>query len=144
MSLVYIDIDQAIDIHGKTVEVSGGGTLQKIDTDRLESVLQHIQNDEYYPTFEEKITHLVFCSIQFHCFADGNKRIGIALGAKFLLNNGYLLIVSQFIKEMENISYHVAAGKIDKDFLLEIITAIINGEYDSNEDIKLRLIEAIG
>ena len=141
MSFRYIDIDQAIEIHNKTVEVSGGGLTQALNPGQLESVLQHIQNDEYYPTFEEKLNHLVFSSINFHCFADGNKRIGISLGVSFLINNGYLAIVSQFVSEMENISYHVAAGKIDKEFLLEIITAMINDEYQTSEDLKLRIIE---
>lgn len=141
MGLIYIDIDQAIEIHKKTIEISGGGIDQPIDLNKLESVLCHIRNDDYYPTFEEKLTHLVFSSINFHCFADGNKRIGISLGAKFLINNGYLAITSNFIREMENISYHVAAGKIDKAFLLEIISAIINDDYETNEVLKLRLIE---
>lgn len=144
MPLRYINIDQALEIHSKTVEVSGGGLTQPLDTGRLESVLHHIQNDTYYSTFEEKLNHLVFSSINFHCFADGNKRIGISLGASFLINNGYLAITSQFIREMENISYHVAAGKIDKEFLLEIITAIINDEYETNEDLKLRIIAMTG
>ena len=52
-----------------------------------------------------------------------------------------MAIVSQFTSEMENISYHVAAGKIDKEFLLEIITAMINDEYQTSEDLKLRIIE---
>jgi len=144
MGVIYIDIDQALEIHNKTVLVSGGGLTQPLDTGRLESVLQHIQNDDYYPTFEEKLNHLVFSSINFHCFADGNKRIGISLGANFLLINGYLAIASQFISEMENISYHVAAGRIDKDFLLEIVTAMINDEYEASEDLKLRIIEMTG
>ena len=73
-----------------TVKVSGGGADGVLDAGRLESVLQHIQNDVYYPTFEEKLTHLVFSANQFHCFQDGNKRISISLGAQFLLLNGYL------------------------------------------------------
>ena len=55
---IYIDIDQALRIHEKTVEVSGGGSLGRINIGLLESVLEHIQNDDYYPTFEEKLTHL--------------------------------------------------------------------------------------
>jgi len=43
---------------------------------------------------------------------------------------------------MENISYHLAAGKIDKDFLKEIITSIIN-ENDLTEEIKLELVNRI-
>lgn len=43
---------------------------------------------------------------------------------------------------MENISYHVAAGNIDKEFLKEIIIAVINDEMD-NESLKLKILEAI-
>ena len=84
----------------------------------------------------------MFAANKFHSFQDGNKRITIALGAQFLLYNGYVFIVSRFIQEMENISYHRAAGKIDKEFLIEIITSIIS-EPDYSEDLKLRLLNAI-
>lgn len=142
MSLVYLTLDQAIETHAKTVEVSGGGTLGHLDVERLGSCLEHIQNDDYYPTFEEKLTHIFFCANKFHCFQDGNKRIAISVGAQFLLINGYVFVVKRFIHEMENISYHVAAGRIDKDFLQEIITAVINDEMD-DESLKLRILLAI-
>ena len=58
MPLVYLTIAQAIEIHQKTVEVSGGGTLEQIEVGKLESVLEHIQNDDYYPTIEDKLTSL--------------------------------------------------------------------------------------
>ncbi len=60
MQLVYITIDQAIDSHSRTVEVSGGGAHELLDRGQLESVLEQIQNDNYYPTFLDKITHLFF------------------------------------------------------------------------------------
>jgi death-on-curing protein len=142
MSIVYINIDQAIETHRLTVQVSGGGLLSIIDAGKLESVLAHIQNDDYYPSFVDKLTHLVFSANKFHCFSDGNKRISISLGAQFLLLNGYVFIARRFIQEMENISYHVAAGKIDKDFLKEIITSIIY-EPDYPEDLKLKIYDAI-
>ncbi|MBP1673663.1 MAG: death-on-curing family protein [Bacteroidetes bacterium] len=142
MRLFYIDIDQAIEIHQKTIEVSGGGDEGILEIGKLESVLENIQNDVYYPEFVDKLTHLFFCSNKFHSFSDGNKRIAIALGAHFLLINGYVFIVSKFIREMENISYHVASGAIDKDLLFEVINSIIN-EPEINEEIKLKLFEAI-
>lgn len=142
MRLFYIDIEQAKEIHRKTVEVSGGGDDGILDTGKLESVLEHIQNDDYYPSFEDKLTHLFFCANKFHCFSDGNKRIAIALGAYFLLMNGYVFIVSRFIGEMENISYHVAAGAIDKDLLFEVICSVIN-EPEINEETKLKIVVAI-
>ena len=113
--VLYIDIEQAKSIHEKTVRVSGGGNLGIIDIGLLDSVLMHIQNDDYYPTFEDKLTHLVFAVNRNHCFSDGNKRLSISLGIQFLNLNGYLYCLGRFITEMENISYHLAAGLIEKD-----------------------------
>lgn len=139
MTLIYISIEQTVEIHKKTVEISGGGSVGQLDLGLLESALHHIQNDDYYPTFEDKLTHLVFCANKFHCFEDGNKRISISLGAQFLLLNGYLHCSETFLREMENISYHLAAGRIDKDFLKEIVSSIIN-EKKLSEEIKLELL----
>ena len=143
MPLIYITIDQAVEIHAKTVEVSGGGLHGMLDKGRLESVLEHIQNDSYYPSFLDKITHLFFCANKFHCFQDGNKRIAITLSAQFLLLNGYMYCASDFIRKMENISYHLAAGNIEKKLLHDLIDAVINENFDENEELKLRLLHAI-
>lgn len=120
---IYLTIEQAVEVHRKTVEFSGGGAMGQLDLGKLESVLTHIQNDDYYPSFAEKLTHLFFGACKFHCFEDGNKRIAISLCAQMLLLNGYLYCTSRFLREMENISYHVAAGNIDKELLGEIMQA---------------------
>jgi death-on-curing protein len=142
VTLIYLTLEQAIETHAKTVEISGGGALGHLDLGKLDSVLEHIQNDDYYPTFEEKLTHLFFCACKFHCFQDGNKRIAITLCAQMLLLNGYLYCVGSFLREFENISYHVAAGNIDKDLLLDAITAHLQGEFE-NEALKLKILNAI-
>lgn len=36
----------------------------------LASALEHIKNDDYYPTITDKITHLIFSCVKFHPFAD--------------------------------------------------------------------------
>ena len=141
--IIYITLAQAKIIHQKTIKYSGGGTTQELDTGKLDSVLQNIQNDDYYPTFVDKITHLFFCTCQFHCFADGNKRLAITLSAQFLLFNGYMATAKNFFTVMENISYQVAAGKIDKDLLHEIMSAVMNGTYDDDEELKLKIFNAI-
>jgi len=46
------------------------------------------------------------------------------------------------MQEMENITFHVAADRIDKQLLGEIINAIINGDED-NEELKLKILNAI-
>lgn len=142
MAIVYLTLEQAVEVHYKTVEISGGGAFGHLELGKLDSVLHHIQNDDYYPRFEDKLTHLFFSACKFHCFQDGNKRIAITLCAQMLLLNGYLYCAGNFIRGMENISYHVAAGNIDKALLLEVITAIIHGE-ENDEAIKLKILNAI-
>ena len=142
-SINYISIEEAKEIHRATVLNSGGGEYGVIDLGRLESVLEHIQNDDYYPSFIDKLEHLFFCSCKFHCFMDGNKRIAITLSAMFLLKNGYMSIANTFFKEMENISYHVAAGHINEELLRKILEAILNGTYDIDEGLRLEVYNAI-
>jgi len=43
---------------------------------------------------------------------------------------------------MENISYHVAAGSIDKELLHEIIFRLLSGS-EEDEEIKLKILNAI-
>lgn len=64
------------------------------------------------------------------------------MGAQFLLLNGYVFVAKRFIHEMENISYHVAAGKIDKDLLKEIICAVIEDDMGC-KGLKLKILMAI-
>lgn len=141
MPFVYLTADQAVEIHRKTISISGGGIVGVRDRASLESILTAIQDDGYYPNFEEKITHLFYSTCKHHCFVDGNKRMAIALSAQMLLMNGYLSSAQSFIPDMENISYHVASGRINKELLQKIISAHINSEF--SEQIKLEILHAI-
>lgn len=143
LPIVYInDVDEVVSLHLKTIEVSGGGSSGILNLNSLIAALEHIQNDDYYPTFEEKLTHLFFVANKSHCFQDGNKRIAITLGSIFLLKNGYINAAKEFLYRMEIISYHVAANNIDKSLLYEIITSILNDE-DFSEELKLKIAHAI-
>ena len=141
MNLNYFTSEYAIRIHDKIIEISGGRAGVK-DYGNIDSPLNHIQNDDYYPSFEEKLTHLVFSFNKFLAFNDGNKRTSIAMGAFFLDVNGLEGFVDKFIIEMENIAVTVADNTIDKDLLLEIITSIIN-EEDYSEGLKLKVIHVL-
>lgn len=118
MELIYADIKQAMHIHDKICKILGGSPGVKSKGD-LESVLHHISNDDYYPEFEDKLTHLVFAVNKGHCFNDGNKRSSIGLGAFFLLANGLDAFADKFIIEMENIAVAVADNIIEKELLRE-------------------------
>lgn len=141
--IVYITLEQAKQIHKKTILYSGGGTYEHFDLGRLDSVLQNIQNDDYYPGFVDKLTHLFYCTCEFHCFADGNKRLAISLSAQFLLLNGYMAVAKDFFSITENISYQVAAGKISKELLHKIMAAIMDRTYEIDEELKLEIYNAI-
>lgn len=141
MELIYADIKRAVHIHDKILELSGGRPGVK-SLGELESVLQHIANDDYYPEFEDKLTHLVYAVNKGHCFSDGNKRTSIGLGAFFLLANGLDAFVDKFIIEMENIAVAVADNIIEKELLREVIASLLS-EPEYNESLKLKIIERL-
>ena len=138
----YFDTSYAIDIHDWIIGNSGGLEGSR-EIGLLDSALTHIQNDLYYPTFEEKLKHLILAVNKFHPFQDGNKRSSLVLGAYFLDLNGYDHCIDKFIFEMENIVVWLAEGRIDDDLLLDIVTSIIY-EDEFSESVKLRLIEVVG
>lgn len=140
-TVLYFDMAHAIRVHDWIIEHSGGLPGVK-DEGQLSSVLEHIQNDLYYSSFEEKLNHLVFAINKFHAFNDGNKRSSLVLGAYFLELNGYDYCVKKFVQEMENIVVWLAEGKISKALLLKLVTSLIlDDEYP--ETLKLELVEAL-
>lgn len=141
--LKYFNIEEAIKLHKKTIDNSGGGTYEILHQGLLESVLTNIQNDDYYPTIVDKVTHLFHSTCQFHCFADGNKRVAITYSMVFLLNNGYLWVAYNLPKICENISYHVASGAINKNLLCEIFDNLLNNTFENNEALTLKILNAI-
>lgn len=141
MALNFFTAEYAIAIHDKIIEMSGGKTGIK-DPGNIESPLVHIQNDDYYPAFEDKLTHLIFSFNKFYAFNDGNKRTSIAMAAFFLEVNGLDVFVNKFIIEMENIAVAVADNIISKELLFDIVASLIN-EEDYSEGLKLKIIYAL-
>lgn len=123
----YFSTEFANNVHDTVIKKSGGLNGVK-DIGQLNSVLTHIQNDFYYPTFNDKLTHLVFSVVQFHMFIDGNKRTALLLGSYFMDLNHYSYCVDTFITVMENVIIDVASSSISKEDLNTVITAIINDE----------------
>ncbi|HNB13148.1 MAG: type II toxin-antitoxin system death-on-curing family toxin [Saprospiraceae bacterium] len=142
MAFAYFDTTHAIEVHDEIINQSGG-VLGILNISLLESVIEHVQNDLYYPDLEHKLTHLFYSINKNHSFQDGNKRASIALSAYFLEINNCSFRVERFIEEMENIAVDVADNWIDKDLLFEIITSIIY-EDDYTEELKLKIIYAKG
>lgn len=140
INILYFDADHAIAVHDDIIEKSGGFKGIR-DLGQLESILEHVQYDLYYPQFEDKLTHLFFAINKGHTFSDGNKRSSIALATYFMEINGFDFAVSKFINEMENIAVDVADNRIEKELLAEIIASILY-EDDYSDELKLKIIEA--
>lgn len=70
---IYFDIQHAIKVHNDIIERSGGAK-GVLNIGLIESVLEHVQNDLYYPGIENKLTHLFYAINKSHAFNDGNKR----------------------------------------------------------------------
>ena len=141
--IIYITKKQAEQTHQKTIQYSGGGNSSVLNIGYLYSALELIQIDDYYPTFEDKLLHLIWSINRNHAFSDGNKRLSITLGVQFMSMNGYLFCIERFLREMENISYHLAAGRIEKELLHDIIHSFLENEDDFNEELKLNILLAI-
>lgn len=137
-SFSYFNCKFAIFVHDQII-INSGGIFGIINQGLLESSIEHIKNDLYYPNLEDKLTHLFFSINKNHCFNDGNKRASIALSAYFLEINNCSFIIPKFIEQMENITVDVADNRINKELLHEIITSILY-EEDYSEALKLKII----
>ena len=139
---IYPTYDDILSYYQEVIEQSGGGMAAIRDPEEIKKVLYFVQNDLYYPTFEDKLTYLVFAFCTGHYFADGNKRISLVIGAHFLLKNHRAWAGFNFLPLMEAYIWHVAAGNIEKGLLQEIIHSIINHE-DMDEATKLEIINSM-
>lgn len=140
MAYIYFDFDYAVKEHDYIIKHSGGLTGSK-DLAQLLATLDFVQDDNYYPELEDKVSYLFYSINKNHAFNDGNKRSSIALSAYFLEINGFNHVVSKFIALMENIAVDVADNRIDRELLKEIITSIIY-EDDYSYELKLKIIGA--
>jgi len=139
--MIYFDKEYAIKTHDEIIAISGGKS-GIIHEGLLESILDHVQNDVYYPDTIDKLTHLVFSINKNHCFADGNKRTSIALGEYFLYLNGYDYILSVFATRMETVAIGVADNIISKLELQDMLMVILEG-VDYTEYQKLLIIKSL-
>ncbi len=126
----YILGNQVIELHDIIISEFWGFEWIK-NKWQLQSVLDHIKNDDFYPTLVDKVVHLFFGINRFHCFNDGNKRTSIMVTYLFLKRNGYN--IKDFVEKMEDIAVEVAASKKWKDELIIFFTKLFSEEWIPNE-----------
>ena len=141
MGIDYIDYEQALKIYHKTIEKSGGGMAGVRDEGGIKLMLENIQNDMYYPEIADKAAYMMYSLCRGHYFSDCNKRISITLTMYLFLQNGYLFVAQNFMKNMEDIALDLAAGCMEKALLTEIMHCLVNDE-DYPESILLGIATA--
>lgn len=137
----YFTTEFAIIVHDIIIDISGGYRGIK-DYGLIASVVGFIQNNNYYPKFHIKLSHLVYSVAMNHAFSDGNKRTAVALGAYFLQINGLENLVGKFIIEMENIIVWVVEKKISKIMLTKIMKSLLT-TGDISEKLKLEILNKL-
>ena len=136
----YFTYEALLEAHDMVLAVSGGMPGVK-DEGLIRSPVEFILEGQYYPTFADKLTHLVYSLIKNHGFNDGNKRTALAAGALLLMMNGYDSFVGYYFLMFEQVMVLVAENKITKEQLYELFVDIVeNGTL--SESSTLLIIES--
>ena len=141
--IIYPTYNDLVAKHDEVIRKSGGA-IGVFNENLLQSFINFIQDNRYYPSFEEKLTHLVFSITKNHGFYDGNKRTAIIAGAFFLELNAFdQFFIDIFIQNMENIVLLTAQGLINKNQLQKIISDLIyNGKL--SEEAQMIYVKLLG
>lgn len=142
--IVYIPKSIVIEQHNYIIDKSGGSNGIYSEKDGLlDSILEHIQNDDYFPSFLDKLTKLLIGIAEYHIFIDGNKRTAISIGALFLELNGFSdIIISRFMCEMENYIIWVTEHRISEELFHDKLEYIIY-DIDEPEEFRFKIIRIL-
>ncbi|WP_299325786.1 type II toxin-antitoxin system death-on-curing family toxin [uncultured Helicobacter sp.] len=123
----YLSLQEVQKIHDDMLDEIGGlkGANPK-QIALLDSALTQIQNDDYYPRFIDKLTHIMFACVKFHPFADGNKRTALLIGDAFITLN-HKATPKDFYQKLEDIIVSVASDELSKDELKQILSDMLKG-----------------
>jgi prophage maintenance system killer protein len=98
-------------------------------------IQQSFNNQEIYPTIEEKAAMLLYLIVKNHAFVDGNKRIAAACFLLFLQTNSLLYnpsgrsIISN--EALASITLFVAASKADEmETMKKLVISVLNRSFN--------------
>ena len=107
----YLSLGEVVRLHQRLIEQSGGATGIR-DLGLLDSALAQpratFDDRDLHPTVLDKAAALCASLVQNHPFVDGNKRVGHAAMATFLVLNG--VDVTASIDEQEKLILSLASG----------------------------------
>lgn len=116
----FLTVEEVVELHRLVIRQSGGGSGLR-DHGSLDSAVAQprmtFEGIDLYPTLVEKAAAIGFSLIRSHPFIDGNKRIGHAAMATFLLLNGHGIVAD--VDDQERIVVGVAAGTVSREALTD-------------------------
>jgi death-on-curing protein len=116
--ILYLSIDQILDLHNRQIRAFGGSAGLR-DRGGLESAVARpamtFGGEDLYPDAADKASALMHSLVMNQPFVDGNKRIGASAAELFLELNGYRLTAVD--EEVEDITLTVARGDLDAEAL---------------------------
>ncbi|MEX0996206.1 MAG: virulence protein RhuM/Fic/DOC family protein [Flavobacteriaceae bacterium] len=138
--LFKIDYKEAIEAIEQLRIKFGGSTLFGNEKDQsfkssIAVIDQTFDNDELYPTIEEKAANLLYLVVKNHSFTDGNKRIAAWLFVWYLDKNNFLYNEDGSKKIANNalvaLTLMIAeSSPSEKEIIISVITNIINAENE--------------
>lgn len=112
----YLSLGEVARLHQWIIESSRGASGIR-DLGLLDSALAQpratFEGRDLHPTPLDKAAALCASLVQNHPFVDGNKRVGHAAMATFLLLNGVEIVAT--IDEQERLILDLAAGRLRRD-----------------------------
>lgn len=120
--MIYPSIEQIISDHSMIIKYTGGSPgirdYKLLESSHL-SPLQSFEENELYPTIEEKFAALCYNLSQNHPFYDGNKRIAVHILLVGLELNRVELTYNQ--QDLINLGLSIAKGECDKNCIMKWI-----------------------
>ena len=120
--MIIISKEQIINHHKQLIDDTGGSHGLR-DEGLLDSAynapFQRFDNQELFPTIQQKSARLAYGLIKNHPFVDGNKRIGTHVMLILLALNGIELNYTQ--EELYTIILKIASGTAELNKLTEWI-----------------------
>lgn len=120
--MIIISKEQIINLHKQLIDETGGSHGLR-DEGLLDSAcnapFQRFDNQELFPTIQQKSARLAYGLIKNHPFVDGNKRIGTHVMLILLALNGIELNYTQ--EELYTIILKIASGTVELNKLTEWI-----------------------
>ena len=111
----YLTLGEVVELHQRLLAQTGGASGIR-ELGLLESALAQpkgtFDGADLHPTLVDKAAAFGFALVANHAFVDGNKRIGHAAMAVFLLLNDHEIDAS--VDEQERLMLEVASGAIDR------------------------------